>query len=165
MTEAVEGDEGDTADRSRPLSSTERVRKHRAKKREAATLQEALQRVEAERNAALKAEAEREAMLQVALQRAEQAEREVAERLKADVTEAVTSGEGDGGNVPAPVKQPDAPMVGKPAGVPAVSPPMKWRIMWWPAEHPPVLYAARRSPSSITPSSATIAYRLPMAFS
>jgi hypothetical protein len=126
MTETV-GANG--ADRPRAQTNTERVRKHRAKKREAATLQEALQRAEAERNAALKAEAEREAMLQAALQRAERAEREVAERLKADVTEAVTSGEEGGGNAPAPVKQPEAPVVGKPAGVPAVSTPVEQRIV------------------------------------
>ena len=126
MTETTEGN---GADRPRAQTNTERVRKHRAKKREAATLQEALQRAEAERNAALKAEAEREAMLQAALQRAERAEREVAERLKADVTEAVTSGEEGGGNAPAPVKQPEAPVVGKPAGVPAVSTPVEQRIV------------------------------------
>jgi hypothetical protein len=176
-TESTQSNAGNGADRPRAQTNTERVRKHRAKKREAATLQEALQRVEAERNAALKAEAEREAMLQAALQRAEQAEREVAERLKADVTEAVTSGEGDGGNVHAPVKQPDAPMVGKPTGVPAVSTPVEWRIVerppvwhptviWHPAQRPAAPDTkppARRSLASITPSAAVaylVAYSL-----
>jgi hypothetical protein len=144
MTETTEGN---GADRPRAQTNTERVRKHRAKKREAATLQEELQRVEAERNAALKAEAEREA-LQAALQRAERAEREVAERLKADVTEAVTSGEGDGGNVPAPVKQLDAPMVEKAAGVPAVSPPVEWRIVERPPVwHPTVIWHSAQLPA------------------
>jgi hypothetical protein len=73
-------------------------------------------------------------MLQAALQRAERAEREMAERLKAEVAEAVTSGGEDGGNAPAPVKQPEATMVGEPAGVPAVSTSVEWRI----AERPPV---------------------------
>ena len=88
----------------------------------------------------------------------------------------ITGIPGSDDDVSAGIPAGNAPMVEKPVGVPAVSPPVEWRIVERPVWHPIVLsldvqppahpdaqrahpaHPARRSLASITPSSATIAY-------
>ena len=179
MAETFQGNAGNGADQPRRArSSTERSRAHRARKK--LEREAALQKANAEREAALKAEAERvaetvaavaggvasveNAVADVAPRPTEpEVEREAAALHEAGATgtatiERVAGRVADVADAVAPENAVSSLPTVDVAGVPAVSTPVEWRTMWSPAEHPPVPYAARRSLASITPSSATIAY-------
>src|SRR5467141_1438569 len=172
MTETIGGNQSNgTEQPRRARSSTERSRAHRAKKkleRESALKAEAERVAEAvagvpgdAENAVADAgpgpaeqQAEREA---AALHEAERAERE-ADATETATIEPVAGRVADVADTVAPENAVSSLPTVDVAGVPAVSPPVEWRTMWSPAEHPPVPHSVRRSPASITPSSATIAY-------
>src|SRR5260370_499621 len=151
MVETTEGNGADQPRRAR--SSTERSRAHRARKK---LEREAALKAEAERVAGAVADvenavadtdpapaeqkAEREAG---ALHEAERAEREAGATETATI-ERVAGRVADVADIVAPENAVSFLPTVNVAGVPAVSPPVEWRTMWSPAEHPPVPHSVPR---------------------